>query len=106
MKKEVEFVRVQPSGEPDRTEPISSEKVPEKMRAEDLKAWFGSLEALKGVTLPIPDRRVTAIIGPSGCGKSTFVRCLNLMHEVVPGTRVAGKVLQEGQDIYGHSGHP
>jgi phosphate transport system ATP-binding protein len=76
------------------------------MRAEGLKAWFGDLEALKGVTLPIPDRRVTAIIGPSGCGKSTFVRCLNRMHEVVLGTRVAGKVLLEGQDIYSAEVNP
>jgi phosphate transport system ATP-binding protein len=106
IKNEVEYVRVQPPAEPHRNEPLSSEKMSEKMRAENLKAWFGSLEALKGVTLPIPDRRVTAIIGPSGCGKSTFVRCLNRMHEVVLGTRVEGKVLLEGEDIYGDSVNP
>ena len=106
MKNEVEYVRVQPSGDTDRTEPLSSEKIPEKMRAENLKAYFGNNEALKGVTLPIPDRRVTAIIGPSGCGKSTFVRCLNRMHEVVLETRVTGRVLLEGEDIYGHNVNP
>jgi phosphate transport system ATP-binding protein len=78
----------------------------EKMRAEDLHAWFGANEALKGITLPVQDRRVTAIIGPSGCGKSTFVRCLNRMHEVVLGTRVQGRVLLEGSDIYSHGVNP
>lgn len=73
----------------------------EKMRAEEVHAWFGPTEALKGVTLPVIENQVTAIIGPSGCGKSTFVRCLNRMHEVVPGTRLSGRVLLDGQDIYG-----
>jgi phosphate transport system ATP-binding protein len=48
----------------------------------------------------LPERAVTAIIGPSGCGKSTFIRCLNRMHETIPGTRVDGRVLLDGQDIY------
>jgi len=72
----------------------------EKMRSEALRAWFGRTEALKGITLGIAERRVTAIIGPSGCGKSTFIRCLNRMHEVVPGTRVEGKVLLDGVNVY------
>jgi phosphate transport system ATP-binding protein len=72
----------------------------EKVRAEGLRAWFGKTEALKGVTLSLVERRVTAIIGPSGCGKSTFIRCLNRMHEVVPGTRVEGNVLLDGVNIY------
>ncbi|MBI3204820.1 MAG: phosphate ABC transporter ATP-binding protein [Myxococcales bacterium] len=71
-----------------------------KMRAEALKAYFGATEVLKGVTLPVASHTVTAIIGPSGCGKSTFIRCLNRMHEVVAGARVAGKVLLDHQDIY------
>ena len=66
----------------------------------DLQAWFGAHHALKGVTLPIANRSVTAIIGPSGCGKSTLVRCLNRMHEAVPGARASGKVLLDGQDMY------
>jgi phosphate transport system ATP-binding protein len=78
----------------------------EKMRAEALHAWFGKNEALKGITLPVQDKRVTAIIGPSGCGKSTFVRCLNRMHEVVLGTRVQGRVLLEGSDIYASGVNP
>ena len=78
----------------------------EKMRAEGLNAWFGKSEALKNITMSILDRRVTAIIGPSGCGKSTFVRCLNRMHEVVPGARVGGRVLLDGTSIYGRGVDP
>ncbi|MBI5501289.1 MAG: phosphate ABC transporter ATP-binding protein [Deltaproteobacteria bacterium] len=76
------------------------------MAAHDLHAWFGANEALKGITLAFPETRVTAIIGPSGCGKSTFVRCLNRMHEVVPGARVAGRVALDGQDIYAPGVNP
>ncbi len=65
-----------------------------------LRAWYGREEVLKGITMDIPPGAVTAIIGPSGCGKSTFVRCLNRLHELVPGARVAGEVLLDGQDIY------
>jgi phosphate transport system ATP-binding protein len=72
----------------------------EKMRADHVRAWFGSSQALHGISLPIYDGQVTAIIGPSGCGKSTFIRCLNRMHEVVPGARIEGKVLLDGQNIY------
>ncbi len=73
---------------------------PEKLRTNDLRAWFGGNQALKGISLPIRENQVTAIIGPSGCGKSTFIRCLNRMHEVVPGARVEGTVLLDGEDIY------
>jgi len=65
-----------------------------------LNAWFGPSHVLHDIDLAVAPRAVTAIIGPSGCGKSTFIRCLNRMHEVVPGARVVGTVLQEGQDIY------
>jgi phosphate transport system ATP-binding protein len=71
-----------------------------KMSAEGLRAAFSGTEVLKGITLPIVDRSVTAIIGPSGCGKSTFIRCLNRMHEVVAGATLSGKVLLDQQDIY------
>ncbi len=70
------------------------------IQVRELHAWFYRLHALRGVTLQIPQRKVTAIIGPSGCGKSTFLRCLNRMHELVPGARMAGRVLLDGQDIY------
>ncbi|HXE91077.1 MAG TPA: phosphate ABC transporter ATP-binding protein PstB [Terriglobales bacterium] len=84
----------------------AGEGLPIKMRTAELHAWFGRLEALQGITLSVPDRRVTAIIGPSGCGKSTFVRCLNRMHEVVPGARVEGEVYLDGQDIYAPKVNP
>ncbi len=71
-----------------------------KMRSEGLRAFFGDTEVLHGIDLPLAERKVTAIIGPSGCGKSTFIRCLNRMHEVVPGARVSGRVLLENHDIY------
>jgi phosphate transport system ATP-binding protein len=70
-----------------------------KMQVMELHAGFGSSEVLKGITLPIIERQVTAIIGPSGCGKSTFIRCLNRMHEVVPTAYARGSVLLDGVDI-------
>jgi len=65
-----------------------------------LHKHFGSLHVLRGIDLTMAPKAVTAIIGPSGCGKSTFIRCLNRMHEVVPGARVTGTVLVEGEDVY------
>ena len=73
---------------------------PPKYSIRDLKAWFGSHEALHGVDVDIPAKGVTAVIGPSGCGKSTFIRCLNRMHELVPGARAAGRVELDGEDVY------
>jgi phosphate transport system ATP-binding protein len=67
----------------------------------DLNIYYGDFLAVEEVTIPIGARSVTAIIGPSGCGKSTFLRSLNRMHEVIQGARVEGKVLVEGQDLYG-----
>ncbi len=66
----------------------------------DLDIYYGDFLAVENVTMHIPAREVTAIIGPSGCGKSTFLRSLNRMHEVVPGARVEGKIVVEGQDLY------
>jgi len=72
----------------------------------NLDAWFGTKQVLHRLNLQIDPLQVTAIIGPSGCGKSTFVRCLNRMHEVVPGTKVKGEVLLDGEDIYGSQVDP
>jgi phosphate transport system ATP-binding protein len=83
-----------------RWEEVSVSQITPKMRAEDLHASFGSSEVIRGISLPIADKMVTAIIGPSGCGKSTFLRCLNRMHEVVPGATTKGKVWLDAQDIY------
>jgi phosphate transport system ATP-binding protein len=72
----------------------------EKMQSIKLNAWFGAKQALKNINLSIRANAVTAILGPSGCGKSTFVRCLNRMHELVPGSSSSGQVLLDGRDIY------
>jgi phosphate transport system ATP-binding protein len=70
------------------------------MRVEGLSAYYGSFKAVTDVSMDIRRNQVMAIIGPSGCGKSTFIRCLNRLHEVVPGARAEGCVLLEDQDIY------
>src|SRR6476660_3430798 len=67
----------------------------------DLNIYYGSFHAVADVALSVPPRSVTAFIGPSGCGKSTVLRTLNRMHEVIPGARVEGSVLLDGEDIYG-----
>ncbi|MCP2637564.1 phosphate ABC transporter ATP-binding protein PstB [Microbacterium sp. HD4P20] len=66
----------------------------------DLNVYYGDFRAVEGVSLDIEPRSVTAFIGPSGCGKSTFLRTLNRMHEVIPGARVEGSVLLDGDDLY------
>jgi phosphate transport system ATP-binding protein len=66
----------------------------------DLNVYYGSFQAVEGVSLTIEPRSVTAFIGPSGCGKSTFLRTLNRMHEVIPGARVEGEVLVDGSNLY------
>ena len=66
----------------------------------DLDIYYGDFLAVEGVNMTIPARSVTALIGPSGCGKSTFLRTLNRMHEVIPGARVEGKVVVDGQSLY------
>jgi phosphate transport system ATP-binding protein len=72
----------------------------------NLDAFFGDVHAVKNVSLAFEDRSVTAIIGPSGCGKSTFLRCLNRMHETIPGARVSGSVRLDGTDIYAQGSNP
>jgi len=66
----------------------------------DLNIFYGDFLAVEGVNMSIKARSVTAFIGPSGCGKSTFLRSLNRMHEVIPGARVEGKVVVDGQELY------
>jgi phosphate transport system ATP-binding protein len=72
----------------------------------ELNAWFGKKQVLKSINLKILENAVTAIIGPSGCGKTTLIRCLNRMHEIVPRARVSGRVLLDGEDIYGKDVDP
>jgi phosphate transport system ATP-binding protein len=70
------------------------------MKVGGLSAFYGPFEAVTDVSMDILANKVTAIIGPSGCGKSTFIRCLNRMHEMVPGARAEGCVMLEDRDIY------
>ena len=70
------------------------------VRLEDLHAYYGSNHAVRGVNLSFEPGKVTAIIGPSGCGKSTMVRCVNRMHEEIPGARSEGRVLLDDIDLH------
>lgn len=72
----------------------------------ELSAFFGQSRVVSNVTIDFRDREVTAIIGPSGCGKSTLLRCLNRMHETVPGARTTGTVALDGTDIYAPGADP
>jgi phosphate transport system ATP-binding protein len=67
---------------------------------QNLDFYYGPIKALSNINLEIETHRVTALIGPSGCGKSTFLRCLNRMNDTIAGTRVEGKILLDGQNIY------
>jgi len=71
-----------------------------EVAVEDLRFFYGSSEALHGISMEIPERQVTALIGPSGCGKSTFLRTLNRMNDLIEHSRVEGIVRVHGQNIY------
>ncbi|CAA7614859.1 phosphate transporter subunit; ATP-binding component of ABC superfamily [Candidatus Terasakiella magnetica] len=75
-----------------------------KMSARGLSVHYGDKLALKGVDLDMAAGEVTALIGPSGCGKSTFLRCLNRMNDTIPTARVSGRVILDGEDVYGPGG--
>jgi phosphate transport system ATP-binding protein len=76
------------------------------MKVQDLSAYYGSFKAITDVSMDIQANKVTALIGPSGCGKSTFIRCLNRMHEVIPGARAEGCVMLGEKDIYDRKADP
>ncbi len=71
-----------------------------RVEAVHLDFFYGKSQALFDVSIAVPEKSVTALIGPSGCGKSTFLRCLNRMNDLIPDTRVEGKVLLDGEDVY------
>jgi phosphate transport system ATP-binding protein len=71
-----------------------------KVTCSQVNLFYGLFQALKHVDLNVEDRCITALIGPSGCGKSTLLRALNRMNDLIPGVRVTGQVLLDGQDIY------
>ncbi|MCW2917093.1 MAG: phosphate transporter, ATPase subunit [Actinomycetia bacterium] len=77
-----------------------------RIEVSGLNAYYGQVHAIEDVSMTVEPRSVTAFIGPSGCGKSTFLRTLNRMHEVIPGTRVEGKVFLDDEDLYGASVDP
>ncbi|MEU0077655.1 phosphate ABC transporter ATP-binding protein PstB [Micromonospora tulbaghiae] len=70
------------------------------MELSDVSVYYGAYEAVRGTSMPIQDKQITAMIGPSGCGKSTILRALNRMNDLIPGARVAGSVTYHGQDLY------
>jgi phosphate transport system ATP-binding protein len=72
-----------------------------KISVSDLSFYYGAFRALQGISLDIEENKITALIGPSGCGKSTFLRCLNRMNDTIARTRVTGRVLIDGEDVYG-----
>ncbi len=72
-----------------------------EVEARDLSVFYGDTEAIKKITLAVPDRKVVAFIGPSGCGKSTLLRCFNRMNDLVASARIEGNILFHGESLYG-----
>jgi len=70
------------------------------VEAKDFSFWYGSTQALDGISLTVPTRKVTALIGPSGCGESTFLRSINRMNDLIPGTRHDGDITLDGDSVY------
>jgi phosphate transport system ATP-binding protein len=77
-----------------------------KVHLKNLNAWFGTKRVLKNINLNIKEKTISSFIGPSGCGKTTLIRCLNRMHEMIPGASVTGEVLIDGVNIYDKSIDP
>src|SRR3954471_20738003 len=71
-----------------------------KIESKNVNLFYGSFQALKGISLSIKENTVTALIGPSGCGKSTYLRLFNRMNDLIPGVKIEGDVLLDGKDIY------
>ena len=95
--------RIPESGRLSVAEPVAVEP---KLTVGGLSAWYGRNRALHDVNLTVAPRSVMAAIGPSGCGKSTFLRCLNRMHELIPGARAEGTLLLDGKDLLGRDVDP
>jgi phosphate transport system ATP-binding protein len=90
-----------PRAVPARSSDLPDAEHPVCIDVEGLNFYYGTKRALEGISIQIQKHLVTAFIGPSGCGKSTFLRTLNRMNDIIPGTRVEGRVRIEGQEIYG-----
>lgn len=87
----------------DAAKPVVDTRHATKVAAKDVNVFYGEKQALKGVSVDIRDKSVTAFIGPSGCGKSTFLRCLNRMNDTIPACRVTGQITIDEGDIYDRS---
>jgi phosphate transport system ATP-binding protein len=83
--------------------PLVDRPASAKVVAREVNVFYGDKQALKSVSIDIPERAVTSFIGPSGCGKSTFLRCINRMNDTIEGCRVAGSITIDGADIYDSS---
>jgi phosphate transport system ATP-binding protein len=81
-------------------DPGAAPKTTSKVETQGLNAWFGDRQALSEISMKFRPNVVTAVIGPSGSGKSTLIRCINRMHELVPESKVSGRVLLDGEDVY------
>ena len=73
----------------------------DKFNVNDLNLYYGNFHALKGISMDIKEKEITAFIGPSGCGKSTFLKTLNRMNDLIPDCKITGEVLIDGVDLYG-----
>jgi phosphate transport system ATP-binding protein len=80
--------------------PVTTEARRSVFHVENLDFYYGSNQALRGVSMDIAEREITALIGPSGCGKTTFLRCLNRLNDLIPGTRIEGRLDFMGQSLY------
>jgi len=89
-----------PQAPPQASKAASAEKTGHAVKLKNLNAYYGGQHAIKSVTIDFPPNEVTALIGPSGSGKSTVVRCINRMHEEIPGARAEGSVTLDELDIY------
>jgi phosphate transport system ATP-binding protein len=83
------------------TAPSASSSLGVVFDCDDVNVYYGNSHALKGVTMEIREKQVTAFIGPSGCGKSTFIRCFDRMNDLILSARIEGRILYHGQDLYG-----
>ena len=89
-----------PQAPPQASKAAAADKTGHAVNVKDLNAYYGAQHAIRGVTIDFPANEVTALIGPSGSGKSTVVRCINRMHEEIPGARAEGSVTLDELDIY------
>jgi len=81
---------------------MQEKEMKEKIIAKDVSFFYGTNQAIKNISLTVEENSVLALIGPSGCGKSTFLRCINRMNDIIPGTKMTGDITIDGESIYGN----